>query len=109
MKPLRHVVHVAELTDDEAAELGPLLRRSSSAVASQLTEVVQVYNCLWSHADGRPDHVHFVVQPVSKEQVEQFGSLGPKLQAEQFAANDRPSDADVERVAAHARALFARQ
>ena len=33
VKPKRHVVHVWDLDEDEAAELGPLLRRVSGAVA----------------------------------------------------------------------------
>lgn len=35
VKPARHVTAVADLTDDEAAELGPLLRKASR-VASEL-------------------------------------------------------------------------
>jgi diadenosine tetraphosphate (Ap4A) HIT family hydrolase len=31
-KPKRHVLHVAELTDREAAEMGPLLRATACAV-----------------------------------------------------------------------------
>lgn len=45
VKPERHVTAVADLTEEEAAELGPLLRRASQ-VASQLVGCEQVYNCL---------------------------------------------------------------
>jgi diadenosine tetraphosphate (Ap4A) HIT family hydrolase len=65
VKPERHVTAVADLTDEEAAALGPLLRQAS-AVAGALVEADQVYNCLWSHAGGTPGHIHYVVQPVTK-------------------------------------------
>lgn len=45
VKPRRHVTTVAELTDDEAAELGPLLRVASE-VASEVVPCEQIYNCL---------------------------------------------------------------
>jgi diadenosine tetraphosphate (Ap4A) HIT family hydrolase len=41
VKPKRHVVHVSELTQEEAAEVGPLLQRSA-AVVSELTSPEQV-------------------------------------------------------------------
>ena len=46
VKPERHVTSVANLSDDEAAELGPLLR-CASAVAEQLVSAEQTYNCMW--------------------------------------------------------------
>ena len=49
VKPKRHVVHVWELTSEEAAELGPLLQEASAAVAD-VTEPEQIYVCLWSQA-----------------------------------------------------------
>ena len=42
VKPERHVVHVADLSDDEADELGALLR-TTSAVVTALTNPAQVY------------------------------------------------------------------
>jgi len=51
VKPKRHVTRVSDLTNDEAAELGPLLHRSA-AVVDELVEPEQVYTCLWSHAGG---------------------------------------------------------
>src|ERR1035437_820018 len=47
VKPEPHVTAVAELTEEEAEQLGPLLR-TTSYVASQLVEAAQVYTCLWS-------------------------------------------------------------
>jgi diadenosine tetraphosphate (Ap4A) HIT family hydrolase len=89
VKPERHVTSVADLTEDEAAELAPLLWRSSQ-VASQLVEADQVYNCLWSHADGEPVHIHYVVQPVTKEQMSDFAAHGPSLQVAMLSMGVRP-------------------
>ena len=48
----------------ESAELGPLLTAVPAAVAEAAgladDPASQVYACLWSHADRRPGHVHFV-------------------------------------------------
>lgn len=106
VKPERHVTAVADLSEEEAVELGPLLRRTS-AVARQLVDAEQVYNCLWSHAGGVPVHIHFVVQPVTKEQVSELGAYGPRLQLALFAADEAPDRQGVERVAGLARVLFA--
>ena len=78
VKPERHITAVAELTDAEAVELGPLLKRAS-AVARQLVDADQVYNCLWSHAGRRPVHIHYVIQPVTKEQMDDYDAAGPTL------------------------------
>jgi diadenosine tetraphosphate (Ap4A) HIT family hydrolase len=97
VKPARHVVHVAELTPEESAELGPLLQRASAAV----TEVVrpeQVYVCLWSHQDARPGHLHFVVQPAMRADMDRFGAYGPRLQMAMIAAGEMPPADEVEQV-----------
>jgi len=104
VKPKRHVVHVWELTGAEAAELGPLLRETASVVAS-LTQPDQVYVCLWSHEGGVPVHIHFVVQPVTREQRERYGG-GARVQVAMFDANVAPSVDDVETFATTARKVF---
>jgi len=104
VKPKRHVVHVWELTGAEAAELGPLLRETASVVAS-LTQPDQVYVCLWSHQGGVPVHIHFVVQPVTREQRERYGG-GARVQVAMFDANVAPSVDDVETFATTARKVF---
>jgi diadenosine tetraphosphate (Ap4A) HIT family hydrolase len=104
VKPRRHVVHVWELTDDEAAELGPLLR-DAAAVIAELTSPDQVYVCLWSHHGGEPVHIHFVVQPVTKEQRDRLGG-GPYLQAAMFDAGELPPEVEVEAFSERARAAF---
>jgi diadenosine tetraphosphate (Ap4A) HIT family hydrolase len=108
VKPLRHTVHVADLEDDEAREIGPILRQASRAVAA-LTEADQVYVCLWSHAERKPGHIHFVVQPVTRELMTQFDAHGPELQVAMFEADDLPNATDVEAFADRARAWFANE
>ncbi len=105
VKPERHVTSVADLSEEEAAELGPLLRRAS-LVACRLVQADQVYNCLWSHAGGNRVHIHYVVQPVTKKQMSAFAAHGPNLQVAQFAVGASPDPTDVERVAEVARMLF---
>lgn len=106
VKPIRHVTAVADLTAAEAAELGPLLRLTAQVV-SELTEPDQVYVCLWSHAGGEPAHIHFVVQPVSRQTTASYGgNHGPKLQVAMFnAATYQPDDA-IATFAATARSRF---
>jgi len=93
VKPTRHVVHVAELTGEESAEMGPLLRQMASAVTA-LTSPEQVYVCLWSHAGGVPGHIHFVVQPVRRDDLAEHGQFGPALQVAMLRTADLP-DADA--------------
>ena len=106
VKPERHVMSVADLSEEEAVELGPLLRRAS-IVANHLVDADQVYNCLWSHAGGVPVHIHYVVQPVTKDQMSAFGARGPNLQVAMFSTGEPPARAEVERVATLARLRFA--
>jgi diadenosine tetraphosphate (Ap4A) HIT family hydrolase len=107
LKPKRHVARVSELTDDEAAELGPLLVRSA-VVVDDLVEPEQVYTCLWSHAGGTPVHIHYVVQPATRELMATYDSYGPNLQVAMFDAGVTPPEAEVEAFADRARAAFAR-
>ncbi len=106
VKPGRHVTELAALSDDEAAELGPLLRRASW-VAGQLVQADQVYNCLWCHGDPAPRHIHYVVQPVTTDQTAAYRAHGPGLQVARFAEGERPDPGLVAQVAARARDLFA--
>lgn len=102
VKPLRHVVRIADLSTDESAEMGALLQRTSSVVGS-LTNASEVYVCLWSHG---PAHVHFVVQPETDAIVESFGTWGPALQAAMFELDDLPARIGVEQFADRARRAF---
>ena len=98
VKPRRHVVHVWELDDDEAQELGPLLRRTTAAVAAEL-QPDQVYVALWSHAGGVPVHIHWVVQPVTRASMEELGVHGPHLQVAMFDRGTLPPREAVEAMA----------
>jgi len=91
VKPKRHVVHVAELTPAEAAELGPLLREVSAAV-TKVADPDQVYISLWSHQGGTPVHIHFVVQPVTRAAMNELGVVGPYLQVALFDRGEPPDD-----------------
>ncbi|MFF1513118.1 HIT family protein [Streptomyces sp. NPDC058305] len=97
VKPTRHVLHVAELTAAESAELGPLLQRVSAAVTTVM-DPEQVYVCLWSHVGGAPGHIHFVVQPVTRANMERFDTYGPALQLAMGETGELPPVPDVERV-----------
>ena len=105
VKPLRHVLHVGDLTAEETAELGPLLRKAASVV-TELLQPEQVYVCLWSHAGGAPGHIHFVVQPVSRELMDRYGLHGPGLQKAMFEAGDALPDDEVEAFCDRARAAW---
>lgn len=100
VKPERHVEHVADLTPEEARELGPVLRQAA-AVVTALCSPEQVYTCLWSHAGAHPAHVHWVVQPVTKEVRLEYGDYGPHLQVAMFNRGEPP---DSDKVAAFAKA-----
>jgi diadenosine tetraphosphate (Ap4A) HIT family hydrolase len=106
VKPIRHVLHVAELTGEESAELGPLLHRTAAAV-TELFQPDQVYVCLWSHADATPGHLHFVVQPITQETIARHGKHGPSLQAAMFQEGAPPPPDAVATVAEQARRLMA--
>ncbi|MEV0698208.1 hypothetical protein AB0I53_09850 [Saccharopolyspora sp. NPDC050389] len=103
VKPFRHVLHIAELTEAESAELGPLLRRVAAAV-EEVVRPEQVYVCLWSHSGGTPGHIHFVVQPATRDLMERFGGYGPALQMAMFTDSAMPDEAAVEAICARLRA-----
>jgi ATP adenylyltransferase len=103
VKPKRHVVHVWELDETEVDELGPLLHRVTAVLADMLRPD-QVYVCLWSHAGGKPVHIHWVVQPVPATAEE--SQRGPHLQASMFDRGVVPPHSEIEVVADRLRASF---
>lgn len=105
VKPKRHVTRVSELTEPETGELGPLLR-DAAAVVDELLRPEQVYVCLWSHAGGRPGHIHYVVQPVTKQSMETHGVYGPALQVAMFDLAELPAANAVASFAQRASAGF---
>jgi len=102
VKPSRHLCHVADLTDEEAAELGPLLQRVAGVV-TELCSSDQVYVNLWSHAGAVPVHIHFVVQPVTRQVLDEFGLHGPPLQVAMFERDEATDPDEVADFALQAR------
>ena len=107
VKPRRHVLHVADLTEDEASGIGPVLRRAA-AVVTELLHPDQVYVCLWSHTGREPVHIHWVVQPVTRAQVDEIGAHGPGFQAALFARGEPPDDSAAAAFSRSARELWPR-
>jgi diadenosine tetraphosphate (Ap4A) HIT family hydrolase len=105
VKPKRHVVHIADLDVDEGSELGPVLQQAS-AVVTELVRPDQVYVTLWSHAGGEPGHIHFVVQPVTRGQMDELGLHGPRLQVEMFKRGIAPDPDAAAEFAARARGVW---
>jgi diadenosine tetraphosphate (Ap4A) HIT family hydrolase len=100
VKPVRHVLHVADLSAGEANAAGPVLWRAAQVV-SELSAPAQVYICLWSSG---PVHVHWVVQPVHTRQEAEV--RGPFLQAAMFAANQPIDMEQAAQYATRARAAW---
>jgi diadenosine tetraphosphate (Ap4A) HIT family hydrolase len=107
VKPRRHVTRVSELTRDEARELGGVLRLAAAMVDAECPNE-QTYVTLWSHSDATPQHIHWVVQPVTaRRMADHDGLYGPRLQVAMFAAREAPDAAAVEAVAGRMRAWLA--
>jgi diadenosine tetraphosphate (Ap4A) HIT family hydrolase len=94
--PIRHVIALHELTSEEAAELGPLLRDLSIAL-QKVVGCEKTYVMLFAEAEGFA-HLHFHVVPRMPDQPEElrgpgvFGMLG-------LPAESRVPDAEMDRVA----------
>ena len=105
--PRDHVVAIADLDDESAAELGPLLR-SAARVVEAICRPEQTYVCVWSHGRTERRHLHILVQPVTTALVAQYGGLrSEQLQARVMATGEPPDPADVEQLCAEARQRFA--
>ena len=106
VKPMRHVVHVADLTPAEAAELGVVLQQAA-AVVTELEQPEQVYVTLWSHADLVPQHIHWVVQAATTPRMAEHGGLaGPHLQVEMFNRGVYPDATAAAEFADRARQIW---
>jgi diadenosine tetraphosphate (Ap4A) HIT family hydrolase len=109
VKPRRHVTRVADLGRDESDELGGVLRAAAAAVEA-LMRPEQVYVTLWSHSDATPQHIHWVIQPVTREvMADHDGLYGPRLQVAMFERGAPLSPGDVEAAAARLRSWFAKE
>lgn len=76
VKPKRHVVHVAGLSSQEAAELGPLIRQAA-AVVTELTDPERSTSHLGRMRMLNPGRIHWVLQPVTRAQMDHFDGYGP--------------------------------
>lgn len=105
--PLRHVVYVASLADEEVGELGTVLREAA-AIVTELTNPVQIYTCQWSHHGGSAAHIHFILQPIRQVDMDAHpGKLGPMLQVAMSEAGNKPDLHSVEEFADRARKAHA--
>jgi hypothetical protein len=77
-------------------------------VVDELVAPEQVYTCLWSHAGGMPVHIHYLVQPATRELMDRHSDYGPHLQVAMFDAGVLPPEHEVEAFADRARAAFQR-
>ena len=90
----RHVAAIDELTDEESAELGVLLRRSSVALR-EVTGCVKTYVMQFAEAEGH-NHVHFHIvprmanQPDDRRSTKIFGYLG--VSEEERVAEERMNE-----------------
>ena len=57
----RHIASIAEMTEAEAAELGPLIQKTSSAL-KEATDCQKTYVIQFAEAPDHP-HVHFHIVP----------------------------------------------
>ncbi len=108
VKPFRHCVHPWELTLEESAELGLVIKRVSGAI-NAVSCPDQIYICLWSHADWVPGHIHFVLQPVSGLSKEKHVKPGPYLQVDLGRESIRPSKEDIEDYCSKIRDVISRR
>jgi len=106
LKPLRHIVGLADMSDAEAVELGPLMQRATSVIKG-LTDADQVYACLWSHAGWTPGHIHFVLQPSWNALQSRYPGPGPALQMAMFTEAQTLDPHAVQAFCARARSAFA--
>ncbi|HEX3761829.1 MAG TPA: hypothetical protein VHW23_24185 [Kofleriaceae bacterium] len=105
--PRDHIVAIADLEDEAAAELGPLLR-DAARVVEAICRPEQTYVCVWSHGRTERRHLHILVQPVTAALVAQYGGLrAEQLQARLMTTAEPPDLTEVERFCADARQRFA--
>ena len=105
VKPKRHVLHVHALSDQEAVEMGSLLKEAARVV-NEITRCSQVYISLWSHADWKPSHIHYVVQPIQLAMKDVYSAGAATLQSEMFRANQPLPKTEVVAFCEHARRII---
>ena len=99
----RHITAIDELTDEEAAELGVLLRRASAALR-EVTGCVKTYVCQFAEQAEHP-HVHFHVIPRLADQPDD--RRGPRVFAYLGVPDEvRVSEERMNAIAAEVRRLL---
>ena len=102
----RHIEAVHELTEEEALELGLLLRRVSVALR-EVTGCVKTYVIQFAEAEGHP-HVHFHVvprmadQPAERRSIMVFSCLG-------VPEEERVSEETMNQIAAQVQRVLLRE
>jgi diadenosine tetraphosphate (Ap4A) HIT family hydrolase len=81
----RHIASVAEMTDDEAAEFGPLLLRVSTALG-EAVGCERTYVAQFAEAEGH-HHVHVHVVPRMPDQPDE--AKGPRVFSRLGLPDDR--------------------
>ncbi len=101
VKTRRHCEHIAELTDAEAAEFGPIVRNVTRAL-SDVVSPAKVYVCSFGEA---VTHIHFYVIPRYPDlPANGLKTLDEVLRQRQH----RCSDDEAAQIAAQVRARLAR-
>ncbi|MHA2130586.1 MAG: HIT family protein [Promethearchaeota archaeon] len=99
----RHITAVEELTDEEAKELGVLIRRVS-IILKQITACEKTYVVQFAESPKHP-HVHFHIiprmanQPENRRSVDVFNYLG-------VSEAERVKDSVMNKIAEQVRKLF---
>lgn len=97
LKPLRHLESLADLTPDEAAALGPLLRRITEALDEVLAPA-KVYAVLFAEAVA---HLHIHLIPRAPDLPEEYRGPGvfQLLSAASRSGTNQGDLAEAQRVA----------
>ncbi|HEX5370985.1 MAG TPA: HIT family protein [Dehalococcoidia bacterium] len=103
LQPRRHVEQIADLTTQEASEMGGLLRRATQALTRAL-QPEKIYVC--SFGSG-VKHVHFYLIPRSSEMPPEV--IGVDLLKELSTGRWACSDEDAAHVAAQVRIEMRKQ
>jgi ATP adenylyltransferase len=106
LAPVRHVERVAELSEVETHELADLMRLAAKVI-DEILAPEQTYVCMWSHGPHGPRHLHWIVQPVSRDLVQLHGGkTSEELQLAMFEAQAYPDRVDIEAYCDRVRALL---
>jgi diadenosine tetraphosphate (Ap4A) HIT family hydrolase len=108
LKPLRHVEALADLSSDEAAAIGPLVRRITRAMDAVM-QPAKVYLCQFSEAEHFA-HIHFHLIPRRADTPsEQRGPAVFALLSAARAGNNLAPVEEAERLAAAVRSRLRSQ